>query len=108
MENKEKKEQKNEELQSRRDFFKKAAKNALPILGMALLASNPVIAKAFEPSEPLGCDFGCSNGCSGGCGRSCSIGCSGSCSGSCYGNCKGGCSRSCSYTCSGSCRGYSY
>ena len=28
---------KNEELQSRRDFFKKAAKGALPILGMVVV-----------------------------------------------------------------------
>lgn len=29
----------NEELQSRREFFKKAAKSALPILGAVVLAS---------------------------------------------------------------------
>ena len=100
----------NNELQSRREFFKKAAKGALPILGAAILASSPIISKAME-SEPMGCSWGCYNGCSGGCGRSCSYGCSSSCSGSCSGGCKGGCSRSCSYTCSGSCsgscRGYS-
>lgn len=31
-----KKNEKNEELQSRREFFKKAAKSALPILGLAI------------------------------------------------------------------------
>ena len=42
------KKNKNEELQSRREFFKKAAKGALPILGAIILASNPVLAKAGE------------------------------------------------------------
>lgn len=36
-----KKNEKNEELQSRREFFKKAAKGALPILGLAIMATNP-------------------------------------------------------------------
>lgn len=32
---------KNEELQSRRDFFKKAAKGVLPILGAVVLSGAP-------------------------------------------------------------------
>ncbi|MBQ8607699.1 MAG: Cys-Xaa-Xaa-Xaa repeat radical SAM target protein [Bacteroidaceae bacterium] len=97
---------KNEELQSRREFFKKAAKGALPILGATLLANIPMISQATE--DPMGCNFMCSGGCQGGCGRSCSYGCSGSCSGNCSGGCKGGCSRSCSVSCSGSSRGYGW
>lgn len=91
------KKKKDEELQSRREFFKKAAKGALPILGAAILASNPIISKAAETT------LDCNGNCSWGCGRVCSTGCSNSCSGSCYGSCKGNCSRSCSMTCSGSC-----
>ncbi len=87
------KNKKNEELQSRREFFKRAAKGALPILGAIALSNIPLMGNA---EEVMGCDFGCSGGCSGGCGRSCSFGCSGSCSGSCSGGCKGGCGRSCS------------
>lgn len=94
-----------EPLESRRDFFKKVAKGALPILGAIALSSMPGIAKATEET-PMSCDWGCSYGCQGGCGRSCSYGCSGSCAGSCSGACKGGCSRSCSMSCSGGCRGY--
>ncbi len=94
-----------EPLESRRDFFKKVAKGALPILGAIALSSMPGIAKATEET-PMGCDWGCTYGCQGGCGRSCSYGCSGSCAGSCSGACKGGCSRSCSMSCSGGCRGY--
>ena len=89
----ENKKERNEEIQSRREFFKKAAKGALPILGAVILASSPIISKAVE-NEPMGCSWGCYNGCSGSCGRSCSYGCSSSCSGSCSGGCKGGCSRS--------------
>ena len=88
-----------EEIQSRRDFFKKAAKGALPILGAVLLANTPAIVKA---AETKGCI--CAYSCSGSCDRTCSGSCTGSCRGSCTGNCTGGCTGSCS----GSCRGVSY
>lgn len=48
-----KKNEKNEELQSRREFFKKAAKGALPILGAILLSGAPQILNAAEKS-PMG------------------------------------------------------
>lgn len=104
----------NEELQSRREFFKKAAKSALPILGTFLLTQMPAIVEARSPIT--GCDGcmgqcmrGCKNGCSGGCGSSCNMSCQGStwtsggrdcdkcmnlcwgCSNQCYGACKGSC-----------------
>ncbi|MDE7377902.1 MAG: Cys-Xaa-Xaa-Xaa repeat radical SAM target protein [Paraprevotella sp.] len=76
----------NEELQSRREFFKKAAKGALPILGAVVLAGAPAIVNAAEPSEPMGCTrYGC-----------------GTCTGSCRSTCSGGCST----TCSGGCKHY--
>ncbi|MDE5662963.1 MAG: Cys-Xaa-Xaa-Xaa repeat radical SAM target protein [Muribaculaceae bacterium] len=97
---------KKEELQSRRQFFKKAAKAALPILG-AIVASNvPLLSNATETEN--GCSYGCTYGCSGSCGRACSYGCQNSCAGSCDGACKGWCTGSCKGSCSGSCRGYSY
>lgn len=43
----------NEELQSRREFFKKAAKGVLPILGAVVLAGAPAIVKAAE-ENPMG------------------------------------------------------
>ena len=46
----------NEELQSRRDFFKKAAKGVLPILGAVVLAGVPNLVKAEE--TPMGCRYG--------------------------------------------------
>ena len=96
------KNKKNEELQSRRQFFKKAAKGALPILGAIALANVPVM-----KINAMRCD--CSGGCSRGCYGSCSGECKGSCKGLCTTSCQGGCSTSCytgcGTTCGGSCRG---
>lgn len=86
------KKNRNEELQSRREFFKKAAKGVLPILGATLLANTPLLVKATE-EDPMGCNY------------SCSYSCSNSCSGSCYGGCKGGCGGACSYSCQNTCKG---
>lgn len=95
-----------EELQSRRDFFKKAAKAVLPIVGAVALSGLPLSSLAKDTDNPeTYCDWGCTNSSSGSCGRSCSYGCDGSCAGSCDGSCKGACSRSCSYSCSSTCRG---
>lgn len=73
-----------DELQSRRQFFKKAAKGALPILGAIVLSQSPLIGSASNIS----------NGCS-------RYGC-GLCTNSCTSNCKGGCQT----TCSGGCKHY--
>lgn len=78
---------KNEELQSRREFFKRAAKGALPILGAALLANVPMISQAAESSDPMGCGGYCRGTCRGGC--------TGTCGGSCRGTCATGCKTSC-------------
>jgi hypothetical protein len=78
---------KNNETQNRREFFKEAAKKALPIIGAVALFSNPVIAKAVESKV----DYECS--CSG---------CTSGCYTTCHGSCKGGCI-GCKHTCHGSC-----
>lgn len=90
-----KKNGKNEELQSRREFFKKAAKGALPILGAIVLANAPAIANAAEET-PMGCKYMCANTCLGTCKGSCNI----NCNNTCYRTCSGSCDR----TCSGSCK----
>lgn len=83
------KKERNEEIQSRREFFKNAAKGALPILGAVLLANAPVIAKAVE--DPMGCNYGCTRVCSG------SL---------CQGTCQGGCRFTCEHGCGNyGCRG---
>lgn len=89
----------NEELQSRREFFKKAAKGALPILGAIALAAVPSVVKATEVTD-------CYNGCSYGCANRC-VSCYGSCQGTCSG-CLGGCSSTCQGSCYGRCTGSSY
>ena len=80
------KNKKNEELQSRREFFKKAAKGALPILGLTVLSSMPILNASAESKAGMGCE-----GCTGLC-----TGCT-SCSGWCQGTCQGctGCSVNC-------------
>lgn len=69
------------EVLSRREFFKKAAKGALPILGAILMASMPSIANAEKNncSVPMGCsEYNCHGGCKNGCG-----GCDATCVGGC-------------------------
>ncbi len=83
----------NEELQSRREFFKEAAKKALPILGALALASTPVFAQAVE-SEQSSC-AGCNNRCMNSCFNTCHGTCNKHCADNCNGNCRGTCSNAC-------------
>ena len=80
-----KKNKNNEELQSRREFFKKAAKGVLPILGAIVLANVPEIGKASGDVSMGGC--ACTTGCYSACSGTCKYD---SCKYSCQG-CKGGC-----------------
>lgn len=86
----------NEELQSRREFFKDAAKKALPIIGAIALAGSPIIARATEPMNCRyeACVGGCHNGCSGTCKGSCETTCHNSCRDTCKGSCSGTCHNS--------------
>lgn len=72
----------NEELQSRREFFKKAAKAALPVVGAVVMASLPNVMQAAT---------GCKTTCMGYC-----VGCSGTCTGTCDGTCRSTCIGGCS------------
>jgi len=99
------KKNKKEELQSRRQFFRKAAQTALPILGAVVLSQVPSIMKANTPSD---CEVGCLGECSGFCRNTCSGGCSGGCNADCYQGCQGGCRNSCFNTCSGGCARSAY
>lgn len=86
----------NEELQSRREFFKKAAKAALPVVGAVVLASLPIV-KSEAATD-----------CLGNCGNSCSLDCSGGCRGGCQESCYSGCRNTCHGTCSGGCAKNAY
>lgn len=95
---------KNDELQSRRKFFKNAAKSVLPFLGAIVLAQTPTIIKAKE-KDPQWCRFGCAGYCAGQCYGSCVGGCYTACTG-CVGFCKVqciGCTGSCYGTCVSTC-----
>lgn len=98
-------ENKNYDLQSRRQFFKKASKIILPIWG-AMILPLPVIAKTPERVH-MGCkvsyyDAGPSSHCST-CYGQCKETCVGGCYNSCKGNCRGDCMNSCNDSCHGSC-----
>lgn len=92
-----------EELQSRRSFFKNAAKGVLPILGAVVLANIPLNSNAGNVESSSGC-----NGCVGKCMASCKGSCYGECKGSCKDTCDGGCKTSCRGTCKGSCKKSAY
>ena len=93
----------NEELQSRREFFKKAAKAALPVVGAVVLSSVP-----FVKAEAVtgGCENNCYSGCYTGCHQGCKSGCTLNCEGYTWTSPRGcnGCTNAC-YGCQGECRG---
>ena len=78
---------KNEKLQSRREFFKNAAKATLPILGVIAL-TNISYASGSKSEIQLGCTSTCKL----------------ACAGNCYTGCEGKCSDHCAHSCSESCR----
>ena len=104
MENKDK----NEEIQSRREFFKQAAKKALPILGAVVLTSTPILSAASE--KRIG-STDCSQACVGSCGYACTTcwtGCTGTCEScrqGCNNNCTGRCEQTCMNDCENGCKG---
>jgi CXXX repeat radical SAM target protein len=85
---------KKEEILSRREFFKNAAKKALPIIAAVALINMPKIMNA-EGTVAAGCD--CFGSCEGGC-----TNCTGSCSGSCKDTCENTCKNTCKDTCDAS------
>lgn len=130
-----KKNAKHNELQSRREFFKKAAKGVLPMLG-AFVAGPTVIMSTLISCGPDDCDGceaacrdNCSDSCKGDCYTSCSSSsaggdcsdcssscsasstnstcssCANDCSSSCKDTCQENCSDGCKTTCSSSCEG---
>ena len=72
-----KKNEKNEELQSRREFFKSAAKGALPILAFSVLGTSILTSCDKDDDKKSDCKA-CTNQCDG-CGHGCTSDCSGSC-----------------------------
>lgn len=96
-----KEENKKEEIQSRREFFKEAAKKGLPIVAAIALAGMPTISKA--EGEPMGCDNSCTGHCYGSCTGTCRAACKDGCINGCKG-CQWSCEGTCDKTCSGGCK----
>jgi len=90
----------NKEIQSRRDFFKSAAKKALPIAGL-LITSNAIISQDTIKSKKTGCE---ENSCDYLCRDTCISTCTGTCDVSCYGTCMGSCHVECTGSCPGVCK----
>lgn len=83
----------NEELQSRREFFKSAAKAALPVIGAIVLANVPEVVHAAGIT-----------GCGGSCRSYCTAQCQTTCKGLCDGGCGGGCGAGCTNGCKNGCK----
>lgn len=73
----------NNEIQTRREFFKNAARKSLPILGVIALSATPFRLNALQSSNCT------SNSCTNGCKGNCTKWCNGTCLTSCSDNCKG-------------------
>lgn len=71
-----------EELQSRREFFKEAAKSALPVLGVAVFGTS-LLTSCSERNTPSGCGKSCSGSCEGDCAGDCDDGCWTACISAC-------------------------
>ena len=101
-----KEKQKNGELQTRREFFKKAAKSVLPIVAGVVVAGMPQVVKAMEKA-PMGCQgYSCQGGCQFSCSQVCNSSCQGSCKNDCYRSCYNGCNTTCKDSCDRTCKGY--
>lgn len=88
---------------SRRNFFKKAAIAAIPVVGAVALTQVPLVSQAMENHTETGCG-GCTGSCSGDCSGTCSTSCEYACDGSCKGGCQNSCDGGCMGDCYGSCR----
>lgn len=85
----------NKDLQGRREFFKEAAKKALPLFAVAVLGPNLLSSCRKDNYGGGSSSTGCGNSCSG----SCKTNCSGSCEGDCAGDCDDGCYQACIQLC---------
>ena len=99
---------KNQEIISRRNFFKRSASAILPALA-AITLPNVLTSCEIEDDEweieATGCMKTCTGKCSGVCGAACQSNCTGSCSTGCTGSCSKMCGgSSCRSLCKGAVR----
>lgn len=93
-----------EDVISRRKFFKEAAGASLPIIAGTILLPLMMSACDGAHSSCVNCSNGCDdtcyhscNGCTGTCKGSCVLDCAHTCAGKCVNSCSGGCKYSCAY-----------
>ena len=92
------------ELMNRRRFFKKTAKEMLPMLGTFVAAPTVIMGTLTSCGDDcVGCEAACRDNCVG----ACSDSCSNYCYDSCLQDCADGCKESCSDGCLSSCEGIS-
>lgn len=77
----------NEELQSRRDFFRNASKAVLPVLGAVVLLNFPNQTISASDCSGNSCTAQCKNSCEAYCAVSCKDGCKIYCKGCCANSC---------------------
>ena len=87
----------NNKIQSRREFFKNAAKSVLPILGCMMLPGSIMAHEIVSEEAPQSCNGSCYGLCNNSCRGYCSQGCTGTCSGSCKATCQSQCNASSGY-----------
>ena len=101
-----KKKKENDEILSRREFFRHATKKVLPLVG-AIVLSNPIIEAAITETPSTSCRTGCAGQCVDNCRGTCRYTCTGGCEGHCKWNCQNTCYNGCNTTCTGTNTGYS-
>lgn len=91
----------NENIVSRRSFFRSTIKSVLPILTLLVLPSWVHAKKlSYTPSTCHGtCTGTCTRTCTGTCMGLCAVTCGGACNATCLHSCRGSCRGSCSGSC---------
>lgn len=95
---------KNEEILSRRGFFKKAAKGTLPMIALIGFGSVQTLFTSQVAAQGCqDCTGACRNDCTSACRDNCVGDCRDNCKGDCRDNCKGDCRNDCTSACRSNC-----
>lgn len=73
----------NEEIQSRREFFKEAAKKTLPVIAMVTVGSLSLASCEKEDTNSYYSSDGCGGSCKSLCENTCTLVCASGCRGTC-------------------------
>lgn len=89
----------NDEIISRRNFFKKAAGTIVPAIAVTILPNVLTSCEIDVPEIELPTNSGGCSTCKGSCGGGCTSNCGVACGSGCKGRCGGACSSSCGSSC---------